>query len=233
MANLRLITANIGRHQSVQHTRSDFENIRRLGGIVGFQEIDEADAPDEHALLKTVMGRSHTLCGMGHLVPIAVPKSWVVTSCRDEFGADGVAKWSPARFFTVVTVKVPQSLLDKARKRPEKIFAVINCHYPAGAYHGTRPPQAKAELRDRWDEMYKKHRELVKNYADKGITVFWTGDSNRAEMPKTHAREVQVVTAGIDNVCYVEGKVKVKPVFKGARNLYSDHPALWADFKLS
>jgi hypothetical protein len=81
--------------------------------------------------------------------------------------------------------------------------------------------------------MYLKHRELVKGYADKGITVFWTGDTNRTQMPRVHAREKQVVTVGIDSISYIEGAVKVKALRKNSAPLYSDHNAQYADFQLS
>lgn len=230
---MRLITVNEGRKQSVQQTRADFETIKRLKGIVGFQEIDEADTANEHALLKGVLGPTNELVGMTHYVPIAVPKrQYKVVASREIFGTGGVAHYSPARFFTVVLVKRKKSLTDTLLNREQKVFVVINTHYPAGAYHGDRPRGAENELQKHWDEQYKKHRELMKDYVDKGFTVFWTGDSNRASMPKTHPREVQVVTAGIDNICYVEGGIKVKVLRKGIHDLHSDHPALYADFEL-
>jgi hypothetical protein len=230
---MRLITANIGRKASVQHTRADFETIKALGGIVGFQEIDEADVPPEHELLKAVLSGKFNLYGMEHFVPIAVPKDYQVVGTHSVFATGGVAHYSPTRFFTVVTVKTPQGLVDKLLKRDQKIFVVINTHYPAGGYHGDRPAAAKQELKNHWDEQFAKHKELIKHYADKNITVFWTGDVNRTTMPKVHPREKQIVTVGIDSVSYVEGGVKVKVLRTGHAALYSDHNAQYADFKLS
>jgi hypothetical protein len=231
---MRLVTANIGRKASVQHTRADFETIRRLRGITGFQEIDEADAPPEHSLLKAVLSSGYELGGLAHYVPIAVPKrGYKLLRTRDVYATGGVKHWSPTRFFTVATVKSKAKLRDRIKGRTDNVFIVINTHYPAGGYHGERPPEAKKELIKHWDEQFVKHRELVKHYADKGYTVFWTGDVNRTTMPKVHPREVQVVTVGIDSISYVEGNVKVKVKHKGSAKLFSDHNAQYVDFILS
>lgn len=232
---MRLVTANIGRKQNIQQTRADFETIRSLGGIVGFQEIDEEPDPaPEHAFLRGVLGPKFNLVGADTRVPVAVPKPYKVLASHTVFGTGGVKVWSPARYFVVAIIE-RQGLSDKLKalfKRNQEAFVVINTHYPAGAYHGTRPPAAKRELKKHWDEQFENHKKLVKKYVDRGYTVFWTGDVNRVDMPRVHPRERQVVTAGIDSISYVEGKVKVKAFGKGSRKLYSDHDALFANFKL-
>jgi len=230
---LRLITANIGRKASVQHTRADFETIRRLKGITGFQEIDEADKPLEHSLLKAVLSSDYFLEGLKSFVPVAIPKGYEVINARVVYGAPGVAHYSPNRYFVVVVIAKKETWLDKKLARQRKAFVVINTHYPAGAYHGDRPAAARRELIDSWDRQFLKHKSIVKHYVDKGYTVFWTGDVNRTVMPKVHPREVQVVTVGIDSVSYVPGGVKVKVIRKGSAQLYSDHNAQYADFELS
>lgn len=230
---MRIVTANIGRKQSVQHTRADFETVRLLKGITGFQEIDEEPDPaPEHAFMRVVMGDKFTLKGMNTKVPIAVPNKYEVIYGRTVYGSGAVKHWSPVRYFTIVKIKVRPNLLDKALRRTQKSFVVINTHYPAGGYHGDRPPAAKQELRQHWDQQFAIHKALVKHYVDKGYTVFWTGDTNRPDMPKVHPREVRVVTAGIDSMSYIEGDVKVQFKRKGMRDLYSDHPAFYADFEL-
>ena len=231
---MRLVTANIGRKQNVQQTRADFETIRRLKGIVGFQEIDEEPDPaPEHDFLRAVLGNGYSLKAMGTRVPIAVPKEYEVLYAKTVYGCDGVKKWSPPRFLTVVKVKKKETLVDKALRRTQKAFIVINVHYPAGGYHGDRPAAAKKELKNRWDELFVAHKHLIKTYVDKGYTVFWTGDVNRTDMPKVHPREVQVVTIGIDSVSYIEGDIAVKVKRRGHANLYSDHNAQYADFDLT
>lgn len=230
---MRVITANIGRKASVQHTRADFATIKALKGICGYQEIDEADGPPEHDLLKAVLGGSNTLVGMEHHVPISLPKKFDVINSHTVFATSGVPKYSPARFFTVAIVRQKKTLIDRIRGRNHKAFVVINTHYPAGGYHGERPEAAAKQLRTHWDEQFAVHKKLIEKYVDRGYTVFWTGDVNRTTMPKVHPREVRVVTVGIDSVSYVEGNIKVKVIRKGSAKLFSDHNAQYADFKLT
>lgn len=225
---MRLVTANIGRNTSVGRVQDDIRKIHRLApsAIVGFQEIDEADPAEEHKILRNVLAEDNRLVGMATKVPVSVPRGkYNVVRINIIRAAAGIPNISPTRFITEVVLQ------DK--KNPKIVFVVLNLHYPAGAWNSKTHERAEAERDEAWASTLAAHKRRVKHWHDKGVTVFWVGDVNRMAMPKVHPKEVQVITAGIDSVSFIEGDVKVKVVRTGTITLFSDHDAKWVDFALS
>lgn len=225
---MKLVTANIGRKSSVAGVWSDVRKIRTHapGAIVGWQEIDEADPAEEHDILKAVLAKSNRLIGMRTKVPISLPRSrYRVIEKRVVFAAKGIPHVSPTRWVVETLVQ------DKRNAAIE--FVIINVHYPAGAWNAKTHERAEAERDDAWEDMFRVHKARVKYWHDKGVTVFWVGDTNRMSMPKVHPDERQVVTAGIDSISFIQGDVRVKVLRAGTIELNSDHNAKWVDFSLS
>lgn len=225
---LRLATSNIGRKSSVAGVWKDIRKIRKAlpKAVVGWQEIDEADPATEHEIMRNVLAKTNNLVGMRTKVPVSVPRSrYRVKSKRVVYATAGIPHVSPTRWITEVHLE------DKQNAAIE--FVVLNLHYPAGAWNAKRNERAEADRMHGWNEMREVHKERVKYWHDKGVTVFWVGDVNRMAMPKVHPKEVQVVTAGIDSISYIEGDVKVKVITTGHIVLNSDHDARWVEFNLT
>ena len=71
---MRIKTSNLGRHKPVVTFRRNLELVLNPPrGIVGFQEIDEADTPDEHGIIAQLFGARYRFVGWDTHVPIAIP----------------------------------------------------------------------------------------------------------------------------------------------------------------
>lgn len=221
-----LVTANLGRKATPLGTLNDMRKIKRSLSrpIVGWQEIDEADPGDEHAMLKRVY-RNFIQIGFKGRVPISVPRSkYRVLQRNTIVGSQGIPNVSPRRLLTEVLLQDRDNAAIK--------FVVINVHYPAGAFNKKIESTQRAR-ENAWDNMFAVHKRRVQYWANKGVTVFWVGDVNRMGMPKVHPRERQVITAGIDSLSFIEGDTRVAFVRQGVVDLNSDHNAKWAEFRLA
>jgi len=115
-----LVQANLGRHET---TAKFLDNARRLkkafrGHVIwGFDEIDEKDGPNEHALLKKVWDprKYHYAGGDSLSMVIASPKLRVnnVAIIR---ACGGVVKYTPARDIVQVEIARPLRLSDRLKK---------------------------------------------------------------------------------------------------------------------
>src|SRR3954462_1383936 len=112
---ITVVTANIGRGVSTDVARANIERIaeRFPGAFVGFQEIDEADGPDEATLLlsrfpsaggpshpgpgdgvATAMPGTYAFAGFSgpgwkRATPIAVPSTWSILGQSLKKSSDG------------------------------------------------------------------------------------------------------------------------------------------------
>jgi hypothetical protein len=132
--SLTVITANIGRHvsQAKAHENVHRIRVRFPHALIGFQEIDEADAADEHRILNQRFGpqgpTDHTFvfAARQQLVPIAVPAPWTIASASVTKTCDGRQHVTPQR--VVVTAHVRNS---EHEGFPPVVF--MNGHYPHNA----------------------------------------------------------------------------------------------------
>lgn len=220
---IKIITANIGRDgMSTARVREDLLKIKKQRGskFICFQEIDEADPANEHGLVRSTFKRN-VLAGMNHMEPIVAPWGAKLLHNRTVKACDGIPHITPARFFNVAVFEY----------RNQK-FVIINCHYPAGAYNGHVAPGQHHGVMAAWEEMFKKHQELVNHYLDKGYTVFWTGDVNRIDMPKVHPNERRLWSHRIDSISVIESGFEFKVHDKGSFPLNSDHDGCWVSGEL-
>jgi hypothetical protein len=195
------------------------------GSIIGWQEIDDDDEAQEYRILNRVFNKTFITVGRGQRVPITFSRAYKVLNSKVTFGSHGIAKVTPHRVVVEVMLK------DRLRFwRPA--FAVVNTHYPSGAFNGKVDYKEGARV-DAWHDLFKVHQARVKHYADREVTVFWTGDTNRRDMPKVHPRERQLVTAGIDSISVVPGAAKFKIGKTGFLSLNSDHDARYVNIYFS
>jgi hypothetical protein len=212
-----VVTANIGRGVSTEVAHANIRRIARSvpGAFVGFQEIDEADAPDEGALIPlrfTPVGEApqpgmqdvftsegqptYTFAGTSgpgwkRATPVAVPSTWKIVRRSVTKASDGLAKVTPHR--VIVTVRCrPAGDPDF----PPVVF--LNGHYPLA-----RTTKAKRV----WDECQASWVERAADlheHADGGFTMITTRDTNRhGRMPRIHPRERQLLPPDIDRISII------------------------------
>lgn len=153
--------ANMGRGVSVGEWRDNLAAVVEaagLSGIVAWQEIDEADEPDERADLRAETDGSHRLFHGHRLNPISVPYGADVVDFGSTYGCDGLAKVTPARWITYVVVKLAEGLT----------LAVVNFHMPRDV-PGTRTRRAR---------MRHALSRLVRRLRRAGHIVYLAGDTN-------------------------------------------------------
>lgn len=201
---------------SAARVREDLLKIKRQPGFkfIGFQEIDEADPADEHAILNQVYRRQKKV-GMRHMDPIVAPVAAKIVSHKVTKATDGIGGVTPTRYITA-------AVFEFRGKR----FAHVNTHYPAFAWNGKNESFQK-EVMSAWQEQFRAHQDIVDFYVRQGLTTFWTGDVNRVDMPKVHHDERRLWTRGIDSISVVERNFEFRVKDKGAIALNSDHDACW------
>lgn len=214
--NLTIATANIGRKVPIAEFE---ENVMRLDRQVpgahrffGFQEIDEADAPEELKFLKSVFGKTHRFVGQKTRVPIAVPRTFEVRRPVITFASPGVAELSPHRHHVQAVV----SPVDKANAK----IVASNTHF------GRNVP----ELKDERAQAAATVEERLKYWQEKGLPSWLTGDLNSKNFRKLGDNEQRWVTQGLDYIRgYDVAGVRMKLLSAGTVDLTIDgHNAHWA-----
>jgi hypothetical protein len=171
---LVVVTANVGRggdsRAAIARVVAVF--LRWLAGLsqgmvlIGWQEIDEADKPDEHGILhRTVrrLARGAALVGFRTAVPILCPKGWQIVPGQvwvDKI-SDGVRQWSPDRYLVGVLLEHESTGV--------RVIALN--------YHLAR---RRADLHA-WEDGNQRVHELVENrYLPMGYPILATSDRNAA-----------------------------------------------------
>lgn len=190
-------TCNIGRNKTIATRETAIRKVcRAYHGITGWQEIDEGDAGDEHAVLKGAMP-NFSWANFSSREPIGAPRGWKLTAQRYVKTSKGIAGVSPQRG---ISEGFYQSRWSK-RKR----FAVLNNHPIAGAH--TKPGQKMEAARTKaWEEHDAKLRARIDYYVKLGVDVVVTGDFNHPKMPKLHPRQRTLVHSGLDYILLIPGK---------------------------
>lgn len=165
-----VVTANIGRGETSAAAASNIGRVmtgfkpvlpwKRSPLFVGFQEIDEADGPDEHAILRKAAAGS-SIVGFAQLCPLVVPPEWAVIHEEITKTCQGRPKVTPTR----VAV---QALAEHRDTGLRAVF--VNGHYPHNAP-------------DLWADCQRMWIEVVERWLDTGYTVITTRDRNRAGTP--------------------------------------------------
>jgi hypothetical protein len=207
------ITANIGRGVSVNTAMANMARVRQSAPfpLVGWQEIDEADLPDEHRMLGKVFGNGYRNVGFDRKEPISVPLNQFkvghveVTKIMDGVPVKNKGPASPDRFVVAAEV-MPE--------RCSNFIWAVNFHL---ANFATSDP--------RWRESLSKAQTLIHKYVHYGNTVVYTCDSNAnhaSDMPPMHPNEHRVVADGNDYMGIIPGSVEVSVRRKFVINLTID-----------
>jgi hypothetical protein len=170
--------ANLGRGVSTGEFRLNLRRVLHAGGpraVFCFQEIDEADGPEEMDYLRELTDHSHRIVGVRTAVPILVPRhieiigGWQTLACR------GLAKFTPNRPLNQAQLRIG----------PNLDVTVLNFHVPLDRpqTHGRR-----ASVRRHVRAEAKKHPNGV-----------WVADTNTHRgWPTIRDGEHAVTDAGID-----------------------------------
>jgi hypothetical protein len=214
---ITVVTANIGRGVSTDVAHANIRRVARSfpGAFVGFQEIDEADSPDEAALIEARFPsgddgsplRMHDALassgqgtyafagfsgpGWKRATPFGVPTTWDVLRQSARKSSDGLAHVTPHRVIVSAQCR-PADDPDF----PPVMF--LNGHYPLA-----RTEAAKQLWRD-CQASWTARANKVHDAAEGGFTIITTRDTNRhGPMPKVHPRERQLLAPGIDRISVI------------------------------
>lgn len=170
--------ANLGRGVTAARFRANARKVLDAGGsraVFCFQEIDEADLPNEMDYLTDVTARTHVAVGVRTAVPIFVPRHLPVLDERLTLGCRGLAKFTPNRPINEVVVSVG----------PNLDVALFNFHVPLDR------PQTESRRTQ--------IKRNVKTRARRHDNGMWVADTNHHRgWPTIVPGERSVVDAGID-----------------------------------
>ena len=213
-----ILTGNLGRGVSSNRFEENLDLvIKKTPGahrFFQFQEIDEADEPEEFKMIKAKLGDTHTFVGGKTNVPIAVPRSFKVFSRSATVASEGVDGLSPRRH-VVQAVVHPDD-------HPDCKIVATNTHFARDASSLARPRrEADIVLRQRLKSARERKTPLA---------AWLTADLNSRNYKKLGPDEMRLVTARLDYIrAYPAGDVKMKLLKTGAIDLSIDgHNAHWA-----
>jgi len=179
---MRIWHANLGRGVTRYEFERNLTAILDAAGpraVICLQEIDEADAPDEMAIITRRTRNTHTIIGANTAVPILVPRNIAILGERQTLGARGLAKFSPHR-------PINEALLGLG---PSLTAAVFNTHLPID----------RVQTQTRRIQVRRKLRKRVRARQDQLHNGLWVADTNtRRGWPKIARDEKSVINAGID-----------------------------------
>lgn len=183
------LTANWGRHVSPAEFRANV--LATLAAddraVLGIQELDEADAPDEHAILRAALDPKDKSVGWRTMEPIVVPWTLNIRRRFVTLGCKGLAGYTPTRY--IVEAEISNPIWPEV---PPVI--VMNQHPPIN-----RPATATRRWRQR-----AVHKRRVAYWYRLGYTVVWMGDMNDPAYPRMHRLEQTAVHAGLDYIRWIE-----------------------------
>lgn len=216
-----LVTANLGRHVGVEEFRRNAQKVKnrfRDRAIIGFQEIDEADTPDEHRIIKDMFGKEVAWAGWETHVPIVVPQPYRMIHEKAIPVAAGLDKQSPARQVVEAVIEHP------ARPRLDPVV-VLDLHFPR------KHPALTSRRADALEGL----TERVDFWQERGRTVLVVSDTNGMGLSKIHKRFRRIGGEGIDWIGLVEHPkgTQVIPQETGSIDLTIDgHNAWWVKFSM-
>jgi hypothetical protein len=170
--------ANLGRGVSVAEFTTNLRRVLDAGGpraVYAFQEIDEADAPEEMDILAALTADTHRIVGRRTAVPILVPRHLDLVGSIQTPACKGLALFTPNRIVNEARINLGVGLS----------IGILNTHLPIDRLvTRNRRRQVRHALRD---------RALVY-----GAGV-WVADTNtRKGWPRITPGERPVINAGID-----------------------------------
>lgn len=216
---LEVATANIGRGVGTPTARRNIALVMRAfpAASIGWQEIDEADQPDEHQLLHAYLTKvsrvaSHTdahtdphnldrLRAVGWLtaVPLFVPPGWRILERYVDRTCEGRPKVTPTRYCVQALLEHVASGLRLVR---------LNGHYPHDA------PDLWELCDDAW-------RRIALSWRSRGYASIATRDVNQVRREPLHPSERLLFGAGLDKITVIPGShdlgVRIRQAAPGRR----------------
>lgn len=170
--------SNLGRGVSTAEFTANLRKVLDAGGpraVYCFQEIDEADAPEEMDILGRLTRGTHHIVGQQTAVPILVPRHLGLFSVHVEPACKGLAKFTPNRVVNEAVVQLG----------PNLAVGVLNTHLPIN-----RP-----ETRDRRADVRRALRRRARAHE---AGVFVADTNTHKGWPTIVPGEKSVTDAGID-----------------------------------
>lgn len=197
--------------------------------VVFWQEIVEGE---DHRDIQDVMGRGWSWVQVDYAIPISYKKKqWHLVETGHELMHHGLERTSPNRLVTWVVLRKVKRFGSAGSR---KVVCFMNTHFVSGAWNH-KEKRNKEWRQQRWVEHWVKMRDLVWGFIERGITVIFGGDWNRAIVRKFHARQRWLVSHGIDKIGVIEapGGCRVREVRDGTVPTASDHDAVWTSVHVS
>lgn len=173
-----IVQANLGRGVPTDEFVMNFRRVMRAAGkrgLVGLQEVDEADKPQEMDIILDLTAKTHTVYGTNLSVPLLVPDYLDVADHRVTPACKGLAKYTPNRPLNEIELVLPNGIR----------VAALNLHVPLN-----RP----ATLTRRRD-----CRQTLRERANAHQNGLWMADTNtRVGWPRIVKGEKHLVRGGID-----------------------------------
>lgn len=176
---MRVWQANLGRGVSELEFLRNLERVLDAAGpraVIGLQEIDEADRPDEMAALVELASPTHVIVGRATAVPILIPRHLHLLGDEQTPACKGLALFTPNRVVNEAVVYLDGPDLD---------VAVLDLHVPL------LRPQTLVRRRQ--------CRQALRERTRAHSAGLWLADTNTHRgWPEIHPRERTVTDAGID-----------------------------------
>lgn len=172
--------ANLGRGVSTEEFRRNMRRVLNAGGdraVFAFQEIDEADAPEEMDYLTDLTRKTHRIVGGRTAVPILVPRHFGIEGELVTPASKGLAKFTPNRPITEAHIRIGPNLSP----------VILNGHMPIDR------PQTQSRRAD--------FRKALRSRANTNLEHggLWVADTNtKRGWPRIAEGERIVTNAGID-----------------------------------
>ena len=226
-----MVTSNIKNNPDLPRPQvvHDIDAVRRLGGVLLWQEIAEQDDRDD--LRKVCPDTEWEHVGLEQEVPLSFwRENWQVLDHGTELLHPGKAHVSPSRYVQWAKVQ---------RKGSPEVppVVVMNTHYVSGAF--SHAGQLAEDWRDKmWNVAHAAQSTLVQRFLDQGLTVVGGGDFNRTGAWEGFAPGHRwLVHGGYDHLWTCEApkgaRVRLESTGTlGTDKLYTDHAARWAHITL-
>lgn len=200
MASVRIEVwvVNFGRGVSAEEFRRNVRKVLAAAdperAVIICQEVDEADAPNEHKIIAQEAGPQYDFAGWQTAVPILLSRArFRLDADEVHFAAKGLAGVSPHRVVTDALTSVRRI----ARRRRGQLrrdlppFVFLDLHI-ALLRKGTRTRRVAARA---------KLTAVARAHAAQGRIVVWGSDTNtHGVFAPLVPGEVRVIEAGIDRV---------------------------------
>ena len=169
---MKLWQANVGRGADKAKFRRNIAKVKRAAGpraVINFQEIDEADVPNEMDDIAWLWRWTHKVIGDGLAVPILVPKRYDTFGHRVVLGSSGLAKFTPHRPINRIGISLPSSNSVRAELGVTSLDVYdFNFHVPI----------SRAQTQKLRGGMIEKVQEAAGDVKELGYGGVWVADTN-------------------------------------------------------